>query len=635
MPALRIKGVVYRDNDGDGLLNAEDEFPNNWEASLDTDNDGAIDFWREGCGEACRAASSLVLDQFPNNAAATLDLDLDGLPDAWNPSCNSTCQTSSGLTLDTRLADFDNDGLGDLADQDDDADGSPDVDLDSDNLIDISNWTQLNQMRNDPGGASLRTTEDFGEFGIPLDDTSGCRPRVVRGTLRRECDGYELLADLNFDSNGNNAIGPGDAFWNDGAGWFAVGHHGDVQYQAFRTNFEGNGHVISNLWANNSFSESGLFGGVRGANIRNIGLTGPLMSITGNSRVGALIGDSVTSTITNCYATGPVSSEGASNTGGLIGEASDGAIVGVFASGDVLAFGNGNTDTGGLIGGMGWGAKLTASFASGSVTNQTPLSTGGLVGAVRDGVVISGSYSIGAVTGPTPDVGGLIGKSLQNVVSSYWATDTSTRTTSAGSAQPATVAQLNCPTSPNNTSCRPGTTLFSGWAQYATKSGAPYWEQGSATQLPGLCVNGSLFRPNNAGDLLTPTACACLDADQQLVSNQGFESNTNGWVGSAGTSISAATGAAHSGTRSLRITNRNTGSWQGAEYNLLGLAAPGETLATSLWARVSGDPSEPVLFTLRSTCQGGATVYTNVASSTATDTGWVQLKETSRSRTAH
>ncbi len=65
VPALRIKGVVYRDNDGDGLLNAEDEFPNNWEASLDTDNDGAIDFWREGCGEACRAASSLVLDQLP------------------------------------------------------------------------------------------------------------------------------------------------------------------------------------------------------------------------------------------------------------------------------------------------------------------------------------------------------------------------------------------------------------------------------------------------------------------------------------------------------------------------------------------------------------------------------------------
>ncbi len=56
---------------------------------------------------------------------------------------------------------------------------------------------------------------------------------------------------------------------------------------------------------------------MRGANIRNIGLTGPLMSITGNSRVGARIGDSVTSTITNCYATGPVSSEGASNTGGL------------------------------------------------------------------------------------------------------------------------------------------------------------------------------------------------------------------------------------------------------------------------------------------------------------------------------
>ncbi len=626
VPALRIEGIVYRDSDGDGLLDADDEFPFNWEASLDTDNDGAIDFWHEGCGETCRAASSFVLDQFPENVAAALDLDLDGRPDAWNSGCNAACQTSSQLTLDTSPGDRDNDGLGDLVDQDDDNNGVADVDLDSDNLIDVSTFARLLQVDMDPTGASLRT-DMIGSEGSVV-DTSGCRPRVVRGTLRRECDGYELLADLDFDTNGDDVIDENDTYWNGGNGWQPLGHLGDDRFAAFQTNFEGNGHTVANIFVSRG-NEAGFFGGTRGANIRNLGLTGSLMSIQGTGRAGGLVGDMVSTTITNCYSTGPVVVSGGITAGGLVGSFQNSAIIGSFATGDVLAVQAGFVDVGGLVGSMIFDGTLSASFASGSVSNDGGGSAGGLVGFANEWITVSGSYSIGPVDSLTADEGGLIGSSFENVVSSYWATDTSLQSSSAGNAQGAGVLQLACPVAADNTNaCVPGVTLYAGWEQYQDENELPYWEFGATSELPGLCLDGRLYRVNTSGALLPVTECACSVVAEGLVTNQAFESNTTGWTASYGASIATSTTQKHGGARSLRVSNRNTASWQGANYSLLGVAVPGETLAANLWARVEGDPSEPVYFTLRSTCQGASTVYTRVAEATATNTGWVELDGT-------
>jgi predicted outer membrane repeat protein len=137
-----------------------------------------------------------------------------------------------------------------------------------------------------------------------------------------------------------------------------------------------------------------------------------------------------------------------------------------------------------------------------------------------------------------------------------------------------------------------------------------------------------VVRPQGAGFDIGAFEGSCTENVTELVSNQGFESGTAGWAGSYGSSISSSALQAHTGTRSLRVANRNLGTWQGAEYNLLGLAVPGETLGAKLWTRVEGDPSEPVLFTLRSTCQGQATEYTTVASATANNQAWAALEGT-------
>ena len=43
------------------------------------------------------------------------------------------------------------------------------------------------------------------------------------GCLYRECVGYELDANLDFDTNGNGSADAGDAYWNDGEGWLPIG----------------------------------------------------------------------------------------------------------------------------------------------------------------------------------------------------------------------------------------------------------------------------------------------------------------------------------------------------------------------------------------------------------------------------
>jgi hypothetical protein len=645
VPALRIRGVVLRDSDGDGVLDEDDDFPSYWEASVDSDGDGAIDYFREGCGEACQAASSVVLDQFPGNPAAAVDLDLDGQPDSWNPGCDATCQSGSGLTLDARPNDLDDDGLDDDEDLDDDGDGIPDVDLDSDGLIDITALELLDRVRFDPTGISLRTNwlSDFGD----VEDNSGCRPRVVGpvllfygeflfegGVLTRFCNGYELLADLDFDTSGDGVISDADDYWNEGRGWEPLGHLGDDPRAAFQTNFEGHDHVIDNLFIDTGLNEVGLFGGVRGANIRNLGVSGSVTTTGNGSTAGGLVAQMVTTTVSGCYSTGSVTSTDPS-IGGLIGRASGSTVVGSFSTADVLSHdascGEFGCDSGGgLVGLLDLDSSVAASFASGSIVADSGI-VGGLVGHVRTGSVVSGSFAtsfVDGVTSPFGGVGGLIGLAENDVEASYWATDSSTQSTSAGNAQGATSSELACPTGPNDGACKSGAVLFADWGEILDPDGLPYWDFGTSSELPGLCLAGSLYRVDSAGVLLPVSPCHCPEVETELVTNTGFETNTSGWTGSYGTSISSSTLRAHSGARSLRIANRNIAAWQGAEYNLLGKVVPGETLEASLWARISGASSDQVLFTLRTVCQGSPTDYINVATGTATNSGWVKLTGT-------
>ena len=176
-------------------------------------------------------------------------------------------------------------------------------------------------------------------------------------------------------------------------------------------------------------------GGLVGSNWGPVNGSYATASVTGTSTVGGLVGRN-SGAISANYATGSVTGTGA--VGGLVGYNVSGTISANYATGSVT----GTTYVGGLVGDN-WG-PISASYATGSVTGTT--NVGSLAGSSSVSVyVISASYATGSVTGTT-NVGGLIGKIDETTITnSYWNTETTGQSTSAGGTGK-TTNQLQSPT---------------------------------------------------------------------------------------------------------------------------------------------------------------------------------------------
>ena len=289
-----------------------------------------------------------------------------------------------------------------------------DYDTDNDNLIDINNLAQLNAIRWDLNGdgaidasASTADTTTYNTAFSNAMSGMGC-PAT--------CTGYELMSNLDFDENSDNAITAADTtYWNSGAGWDPIAR--DPSGERFETTLKGNGHTIDNLFINRTSNNQGLFAAVEnGARIESLGITNA--SVTASEYVGILTANNY-GEIVACYTTGAIS---ASNfAGGLAG----------FHHSDAGA-----------------AATITTSYSTASVTSgSNAANVGGLVGRASQPsgatTTIINSYSTGAVSSGG---GGLIGSNnLGTTTASYWDTSTSGRATSVLGTGYAT-ADLQAPT---------------------------------------------------------------------------------------------------------------------------------------------------------------------------------------------
>ena len=178
-------------------------------------------------------------------------------------------------------------------------------------------------------------------------------------------------------------------------------------------------------------------------------------NISGNEMVGGLIGFKESASIIDaCYASGNIN--GSKQVGGLVGYLNGGTLSKSFNLATVNAS---NESVGGLVGYSSQNSKVTESFSNGKVTtinryaggiigfsmfttieNCYNLSTvagnnriGGIVGYAVTSTVIKSCYSNGAVSGGTSNLGGLVGQNISaTVTNSFWDTETSKQTTSAG-----------------------------------------------------------------------------------------------------------------------------------------------------------------------------------------------------------
>ena len=432
--------------------------------------------------------------------------------------------------------------------------GRSDYDIDNDRLIEINDINDLNEIRNNPNKIELYGTD--------------------RGCPSSGCIGYELITDLDFDTNSDKQINSQDQFWNAGAGWLPFDFTGI---------FEGNNHQILNIMINRpDEDEVGLFKNLNNSTVRNLRINGSLTSIQGKIYVGGLsaiassnttidnlyfsgtvnafaaagglVGNSrENSTITNSYSSGSItggiavggviginssstlnqtySTANVSGTrviGGLIGVDTSGTISTCFATGRV----SGGTRLGGIIG-QSEESDISACFATGRIDGASY--TGGLIGWNKN-TYITSTYALGRVDGNFYK-GGLFGSSEGDFsTSNYWATNTSAQQYDNGYTQEATaeggfsLPTLRCPTKATNTSCVTDR-LYNGWEIYVDKNGIPLWEFGNNYQTPGLRINNKVYRDNNIDGTPEISTAPNRNADPELISTHNYTKRSSycGW----------------------------------------------------------------------------------------------------------
>ena len=231
----------------------------------------------------------------------------------------------------------------------------PTVDNNGNGLIELATATELNNIRHNLAGTGYKTSSTAAGF--------------TRGCPNNMCSGYELTANIDLSS------------FNSGT-WNPIGSNGN----RFTAIFDGNNNRISGLDISSDSDYIGLFSAIQDAAIRNLKLTN--ISITGNSNVGALVGDATNSTLSNIELIGDNSQSSSdaeikgngSNVGGLVGDF-NGTISDASSSLTVRGGGNRFTsNTGGLVGWLQSGS-IKNSNSSGSVSTLNSISnTGGLVG---------------------------------------------------------------------------------------------------------------------------------------------------------------------------------------------------------------------------------------------------------------
>ena len=394
-----------------------------------------------------------------------------------------------------------------------------DYDADNDGLIDVSTLAQLNAIRYDLDGNGQVASGDQTNYDTAFpnaEDNMGCNESVASisaGTGNPACSGYELTANLDFDT-GTKGTRSDDTYYNSGQGWQPIGG-------TFTGTFDGNTYIISNLHINRSGATTvqyaGLFGKLgSAADVRNLRLKDVDVTVGTNAGAsanpgavyaGGIAGDSA-GDIASSYVIGDVTAiqsdltdtnltEGAAYAGGLVGN-NTGDISASYARGDVLAEQKSTTASlstyaGGLVGYHNTGA-ITASYADVDAEAKTTataasatLTAGGLAGHVAGGSVVA-SFSTGAPTttggtSPTSNTGGLIGNNSGTITNSYWDTTTS-GITATGAGTGKTTSELQTPTTE--------TGIYANWNVDidGDNTNDDPWDFGTASQYPVLDYTG-------------------------------------------------------------------------------------------------------------------------------------------------
>ena len=511
--------VTSGDCDNDGVLNGEDEFPeddtrsctvseaNRLSETADCDNDTVAN-----SVDNCPAFASLDQSDIDGDDEGDV-CDSDNDNDTVANSADN-CPTVVNLDQDN----IDADAMGDACDVDDDNDG----------LIEIYNVAMLWAVHCDPDGTSYTApmTAANGSVMLGGDGRPVCGTASTDGaadTATTDCTaetapssgiylcGYELGASFDF---------PAD--------WVPLPDRdlGTTGRGSFSGIFEGNGYELSNL--NYMTPRTNDIGGLfdiletAGATIRNLRVSG-LVRTTSNSvqlrRRGVIVGSGENGVLIAVSSAATFMHEGSQTIfiGGLVGRAGAGlAVYSSFASGR-LQVSSSSANTGGLFGETANGSTVANSYVGDPADMSAALNGGPEVDQIGGilslgGTTITNSYVSATIDGMagTDNVGGLVGKLTSSVTSSYYdmgkltigSGDTENAGGTAVSAAQLTGCTQGAPIDADSPPAGGCGSLYTGWSD-------AIWDFGDAEQLPAL-----KYSPISAvaGDECSPTTG--VDADE-------------------------------------------------------------------------------------------------------------------------
>ena len=205
---------------------------------------------------------------------------------------------------------------------------------------------------------------------------------LVNGTALDESG--ELISPVDF--LGKTVSLGADIRWT-GAAWAPAG----TTETPFLGVFDGCGHSIEEIFCSGG-ADLGLFGYIRGSEIKNLTLTGDIYNV--GPRTGGVAARAADSLFENCLVAMTITGEG-DGVGGLLGEGELCRFSGCVFEGVLSGWGDG---TGGLVGSGGASLTLEDCVNRGSVSGEGSY-TGGLVGRAGEQALLRDCRNEAAVSG--------------------------------------------------------------------------------------------------------------------------------------------------------------------------------------------------------------------------------------------
>ena len=318
-----------------------------------------------------------------------------------------------------------------------------DYDTDGDNLIEIATLDELNAVGYDLDGNGVADdVSDQGDYDTGF-------PNAAAGMgCAATCIGYELSADLDFDTDTSGTVDSSDRYPN----WGPIGDDlgASSRYNAV---FEGNGRAISKMRIRSTGGVAGLFGAT-GSNavIRNLAMADVDVDRADEEDIndfGAIAGIN-RGRIERSSSTGAV--KGLRKVGGLAGR-NFGTVINSYSTVTVT----GAVEVGGLVGyNEGSTSAITSSFYAGNLLNPQ-------LHYLQIALGIRLMNDVNAI-----DAGGVAGKNDGTITASYFDKDIGF-STSDSTAQ--TTVALQTPTG--------ATGIYSTWD-------ANIWDFGTSSEYPSL-----------------------------------------------------------------------------------------------------------------------------------------------------